>query len=136
MTDTKKKINDCQKFMAELNVAAQNKESLLLMARDVIEKSHTPLISYKKDIPEDSTALDMQANYTLFSIRRANLMGKDLYLPADKRLILIKQRYQKQGFGDFDKDFKKAYPQEYGVKTANLSPLAIQAARRAAGLMV
>lgn len=110
MTEMNKKLTNGQKFMAELRVAAQNKESLLLMARDVLAKSHTKRTYKEREIPESEVALNMKATYAMAGVIR----GKDL--STDQRLVLIKQRYQKQGFGDFDKDFKKAYPQEYGVK--------------------
>lgn len=130
MTEMNKKLTGGKKFMSDLSFVARDKESLLLMARDVIRKSPSQRSYNERKLPEDQTALNMHATFAIAGV----IKGKDL--STDQRLILIKQRYQKHGFGDFDKDFKKAYPQEYGVKTANLSPLAIQAARRAAGLMV
>ena len=115
MTDIKTKLTSGQQFVAELNSAAKDKDSLLLMARDVIRKSHTKRTFVERDLPENSTALDMRATYAMLNA----YSRKDL--SNDQRLILIKQKYQKQGFGDFDKDFRKTFPQEYGVKkeTAN-----------------
>ena len=118
MTDVNKK-NESQKFVAEL-LAARDKESLLLMARNVLIKSHTKRGYVERDIPESPVALNMKATYAIAGAMR----GKEL--STDQRLTLIKQRYQKHEFGDFDKDFKKAYPQEYAGKTVASPSLAIQ----------
>ena len=116
MTDVNKE-NGSKKFITEL-LAARDKEGLLLMAHNALENSHTKRSYKERDIPETPVALNMKATYAIAGAMR----GKDL--STDQRLILIKQRYQKLGFGDFDKDFKKAYPQDYSRKNVTLSPVA------------
>ena len=130
MTEINKQQNKSKKFVAELMEAEKNKDSLLMLARDVLRMSHTQRSYNERKLPEDQTAINMHATFAIAGAMR----GKDL--STDQRLILIKQRYQKQGYGDFDKDFKKAYPEEYGARSTNLSPLALQATRAAARLRI
>lgn len=110
MNDTVKKLTGGQKFMAELENAAQSKEDMLRLAGETIRKSHSKRTFVERDLPVHETALNMRATYAAMNA----YTRKDL--STDQRLILIKQKYQKLGFGDFDKDFKKAYPDEYGLK--------------------
>ena len=121
MAESKKKSNGGQKFMADLLVAAQSKEAMLSLAAETIRKSDEGYIEYaKRGIPESSTALNMRATFIYAKMnakmneQMCAINHKDL--STDQRLILIKQRYQQLGFGNFDADFKKAYPREFGAK--------------------
>ena len=96
-------------FMASLNFAAESKEVLLALARDVIQKSHSKRTFLERKLPENETALKMRATFAMMNIATK----KDL--STDDRLILLKLRYNSKGFGDFDKDFRKAFPKEYGI---------------------
>lgn len=103
-----KKMTSGQWFMARLEVATRDKKDLLKLAAVTIRNSHTKRTYSERELPKNTTALNMRATYAVCNV----VAGKDL--STDQRLILIKQRYQKAGYGDFDKDFAKAYPNEYG----------------------
>ena len=105
-----KKMTSGQWFMARLEVATRDKKDLLKLAAVTIRNSHTKRTYSERELPKNPTALNMRATYAICNV----VTGKDL--STDQRLILIKQRYQKAGYGDFDKDFAKAYPNEYGKK--------------------
>lgn len=126
MTDKNLKLTGGQKFMAELDLAAQNKNDLLLLACDVIQNSHTKRTFLERKLPENETALDMRATYAMMNA----YTRKDL--STDQRLILIKQRYRKMNFGDFDKDFRKAFPKEFGAEKSRMSVRTVLQARSSA----
>ena len=123
MTDKISKLSGGQKFMAELELAAENKDDLLKLAGKVIQNSHTKRTFIERKLPENETALDMRATYAMMNV----FTRKDL--STDQRLILIKQRYRKMQFGDFDKDFRKAFPKEFGVEKGKINPQVLLRAR-------
>ena len=108
MADTKTKLTSGQWFMARLEVSSRDKDALLKLAAVTINNSHTKRSYFERELPTNQTALNMRATYAAFNAATK----KDL--STDQRLILVKQRYQKAGYGDFDKDFAKAYPKEFG----------------------
>ena len=132
MADLKKYTG--QQFMAALKDAAQSKEALLELAAKTLNQSHEGKGYSERGITDSSAALKMQAAFiyakmiTPTNEKICTLNHKDL--STDQRLILVKHLYQKFNYGDFDTDFKKAYPKEYGAKnlnnkfenTANLNP--------------
>jgi len=126
MTDKNLKLTRGQKFMTDLDIAAKNKKDLLTLARDVIQHSPSKRTFLERKLPENETALNMSATYAVMNA----YTRKDL--STDQRLILIKQRYHKMNFGDFDKDFKKAFPKEYGIEMKAVDTRAIIEARKAA----
>ena len=125
MADTKKKLTSGKIFMARVEIATKKgKESLLDLAATTIRNSHSERTYFERELPKSQTALNMRATYATMNA----YTGKEL--STDQRLILIKQRYQKAGYGDFDKDFAKAYPQEYGKEKTHTHALNMPLNRR------
>ncbi len=120
MAVSQNKAMTAQEFMVKLEGAVRDKDVMLDLAAETIRNSHTKATFSKRELPKTQTALDMKAVF-IYAKMAPRLNEKVVVYPkkdlsTDERLVLIKQQYQKRGYGDFDADFKKKYPREFGVK--------------------
>ena len=65
MADTKK-MTSGQWFMARLEVATRDKKDLLKLAAVTIRNSHTKRTYSERELPNNTTALNMRATYAVW----------------------------------------------------------------------
>lgn len=122
----KKKETVGRKFIKLLDDASKDRNLLLNLACAVIKNSPSKRSFSARKLPDDATAIKMNASIARFQA----LGGKDV--STDGMLMLIMDTYRKQEFGNpekFKKDFENKFPVEYG-KSIDIKQIKIQEVRQ------
>ncbi len=115
---SEKKLTAGQYFQ-QLIGAAKNKADLLHLASTVIKLSPQEGTLVDRKLPDDLTAVKMLSATSNFNAR----IGK--VVSPSGMLAMIMDKYSTMPKGkpeQFKKDFKEAYPEDYGQEKAKPSP--------------
>ena len=124
----KKKITAGQQFMKLLENAAKDKDRLLDLASAVIKHSHSKRGLKSRNLPDNESAVKMNASIAKFNA----MAGKDV--STDGMLAMVANTYRQEGFGSpkkFKEDFEKKHPEEYDKQTAKTAVILMAQSRAA-----